>query len=36
MLAERMDALEEDALVSVATEYGEEIIPDFAFVSVRR
>ena len=36
MLAERMDALEEDALVSVATEYGEEILPDFAFVRVRR
>ncbi len=34
-MAERMDALREDALVSVATEYGGEVLPDFSSVRVR-
>ena len=36
LLAERMEAQKADALVSVATEYGQELLPEFAFVQVRR
>ncbi len=36
LLAQRLDALGEDALVCVATEYGKEILPPFSHVRIRQ